>query len=206
MAESTINMTEGSGKKQHTWNRTIGANSVEDDFNLPGEYPYASYTIDPEAAISTATAAAHILQVMAGASLNVRIRRVQIFQDASATAVAVGRFSIVRLTTAGTGGTAVTPSKLDNADGASGATAMTLPTVKGAESTFLYARNLLMRQALAATAAQADDRVWEWAQLPNSKPIIIPAGTANGIAIKNTSAIAAGTVVVYVEFVETAFV
>ena len=46
---------------------------------------------------------------------------------------------------------------------------------------------------------------WEWSQHPNGKPIIIPAGTSNGLAIKSTTAIANAGVLVNVEFTETSF-
>lgn len=204
MAESTINMTEGSGKKQHTWNRTIGANSVEDDFNLPGEYPYASY-FAIAAATSVATANDHVLELMAGSSLNVRIRRIRLEQSANATSATVGTFQILRLSSAGSGGSAVTPAKFDTADGAAGATAMTLPSSKGTETTLLMPMAMDLRQAVLATSAQMDDS-WEWTQLPGQKPIIIAAGTSNGICVKNTAGFAAATVNVIIEFVETTFV
>ena len=205
MPESLIQAApDSSGKKVHTWQRTIGANNVEDEFTIPGEYPYASYSVD-SGNVSAATAASHLLQVMAGASLPVRIRRIRIEQFANATTGAAMALSITRLSTAGTGGTAVTPRPFDTTDAAAGATAMTLPTVKGTETVSIFEMVLTMRQTVAAAGTQPDD-FWEWTQLPNTKPIIIPAGAANGICIKNGTAIAAGTVIVTVELVETNFV
>lgn len=204
MAESLVQVTEGVGKKLHTWARVVGANTVEDDFSLPGEFPLPSYTIDPLGLLSTATANDHLLQIMAGASLNVRLRRIEVYQGASATAATIETLLLVRLTTAGTGGTALTPAKLDTNDVAAGATAMTLPTAKGTEGVEIYRRPLTFRQALATTQSQADP-VWSWYQLPNSKPIIIPAGAANGIALKHTGAVAGASVIVYAEFVETSY-
>ena len=78
MAESIVQVTEGSGKKLHTFNRTIGANSVEDEVVLLGENYLASYMI--VAAASAATANSHVLQIMAGASLKVRVRRIEVQQ------------------------------------------------------------------------------------------------------------------------------
>lgn len=204
MAESIVQVTSAGTTKLHTWQRTIGANNVEDEFVIPGEYPLASYTVVPTGSVSVATANDHILQIMAGASLNVRIRRIRFEQSGNATTAAIGILEIWRLSSAGTGGTAVTPAKLDTGDAASGATAMTLPTVKGTESVLVMRSALIYRQAVSATAAGVDD-AWEWVQQPGQKPLIIPAGAANGIAIKSGSAIAAGTVIPYVEFVETSF-
>lgn len=200
MAESLVQVTEGVGKKLHTWQRTVGANSVEDDFNLPGEYPLASYTVTATG-VSSATAASHMMQIMAGASLNVRIRRIRVNQLAAAAGVNTIDFSIVRLTTAGTGGTAITPSKLDNSDSASGATAMTLPTVKGTEGSIAWDEAIWVGTA----AIPPSPGRWEWVQHPFSKPILIPAGAANGIAIKNT-ALASATFSIVVELVETSFI
>lgn len=198
MAEGFINFTEGSGKKLRTWNRTIGANSTEEQFVIPGEYPTPSYMVYATA-VSGATAASHTIQLMAGASLNVRVRR--IFLHAIAATVGTVRFEVVRLTTAGTGGTALTVGKMDNGDAAVGATAMTLPTVKGTEGAFLWPITV----GSAAAAPQSAVNESGWVQHPNSKAIIIPAGTANGIALK-CSGLAATTFDVAMEFTETSFV
>lgn len=203
MAESIVTLNAGSGgPKLHTWNRTIGANSVEDEFTLPGEYPLASYVAFAES-ISIATANDHVMEVMAGASLNLAVRRIHISQNNSAGTAAIATFRLVRLTTAGTGGTAVTPAKYDNGDAASGATAMTLPTTLGTEGTILDREAVPMRNA-ASTLGGAED-VYEWMAVPNMKSLIVPSGTANGIAIKNMAAIASATVNIRIEFVERNF-
>jgi hypothetical protein len=200
VAEAIVNVTEGSGKKLHAWDRVIGANTVLDEFTLPGEYPYASYFVSA-ISVSIATANDHVLQLMAGSTLKVKIRRIRIDQIINASAVALGQFEVVRLTTAGTGGTAVTPAPLDTSDAASGATARTLTTVKGTEGAVLFRETVTMRAAVQSTAE--DYALWE--QHPGEKPIIIPAGTANGIAIKSITAIANATVVARIEFVEQNF-
>ena len=202
MAETFAEATAGSGLKWHSWTRSIGGSTVHAGFTLPDEYPYASYTAIANA-VSGATANSHMMQVMAGSSLNVRIRRILVTQNAAAAAVAVMPFSVVRLTTAGTGGTAVTPSKDDGADSASGATAMTLPSSKGTEGAFLLQRATWAGTGAIPTGTKGD---FLWEQLINSKPIIIAAGTSNGIAIKNTGGLAGTTYDITVEFVETAFV
>ena len=83
--ESFVNVTEGSGKKLHTNQRTIGANAVEDEYVLPGEFPLPGYFAVANAVAAT-TANDHLLQVMAGASLKVRIRRISVSQNQLATA------------------------------------------------------------------------------------------------------------------------
>lgn len=202
--ESLVQVTEGSGKKLHTWQTTVGANNVEDEFVVPGEYPYASYVI-PFVAISIGTANDHVIQVMAGASLKVRIRRIALRQDGSAAAAAQSRFELFRLTTAGTGGGAITPEKLDPSDAASGCSAMTLPGVKGTESaTRLGSGLLIIRQAVSATAVGFEGE-WRFEAPPSSKGIVLAAGLTNGICIKNMSARATATVSGEVWVTETAF-
>ena len=82
-------------KNAHTWNRTIGANSIEDEYVLQGEQPLPSYTIQAST-ISIATANDHVLEIMAGASLNVRIRSILIEQVVNATAAALVSFALFR--------------------------------------------------------------------------------------------------------------
>jgi len=205
MAESLIQVTEGVGKKLHTWQRTIGANNVEDDFSLPGEYPLAAYVVTPAAAVSMATAGDDIAQIMAGASLNVRIRRIRFEQSAPVTAATFTPVTLIRLTTAGTGGTAITPAKMDNGDSASGATAASGVPVgtRGTAGVTLLNRTIYPVQT--APAGGTPTPYWEWIQLPGVKPIIIPAGAANGIAIRNSGGRAGLTVFWEIELVETSF-
>jgi hypothetical protein len=197
MADSNVNVTEGSGKKLRTWNRTVGGQSVEDEYILLSEPALLSYVTTGGG--TTATANSHILQVMAGASLRLRIRRIRIYQTAAATAVTLGIWGIYRLTTAGTGGGAVTPSALESGDAASGATSMTLPTAKGTEGV------LLGEIAFQMGAAGNVTGYGELIQLPNQKARTVNAGTTQGIAIKNLVAIAGGAIDVMIEFDESSF-
>jgi hypothetical protein len=65
-------------------------------------------------------------------------------------------------------------------------------------------RRFAMAVRSAATSGSEDYHEWE--QLPNAGPIVIPAGTTNGIAVKILNGIATTTSInVYIEFVETAF-
>ena len=198
--ESFVNVTEGSGKKLHTNQRTIGANAVADEYVLPGEFPLPGYFAVANAVAAT-TANDHLLQVMAGASLKVRIRRISVSQNQLATARGIDSIELWRLTTAGTGGTAVTNRPFDTADAAAGATAMTLPTAKGTESILLARRRLLLTQSV--DVAQGGE--WTWEQHPGTPAIVIPAGATNGLAIKHTTANAGAGYNVVVEFVETSF-
>lgn len=191
MAEAFVNVTEGSGKKLHGWDRVIGANTVIDEFTQLGEYPLACYTVTADG-ISAATANDHVLQIMAGASLLLRIRLYWIEQANLGGAAATVGFDVVRLTSAGTGGTAITPAKIDSADGAAAFTAMTLPTVKGTESTRPGPR-IRIPSVSAQPTNSAGPFVWPPIGNLRFKDIVVPAGTANGVALKATANIATAT-------------
>jgi hypothetical protein len=206
MAESTILVPDSGTKKLHTFQRTIGANSVEDEVVIPGEHYLASYVVMPAAAVTCANAGDDIAQVMAGATLNVRIRRIRLEQAGLITAAAATTFLIARVTTAGTGGTAITPSKMDNGDAASGATSASgVPTAThGTIGTNYFTRTIFPVQT-APAGGLALAASWEWVQHPGMKPLIIPAGITNGFVIRNQGARAGLTVNFEIEFTESSF-
>ena len=204
MADSSINVTEGSGKRLQTYDHTVSSVLVQRQAVVLGEQPLASY-LAGASGVSTATANSHLLQIMAGSSSNVRIRRIELWQQVMATTAAIMQVSIVRLSTAGTGGGAVSVNNLDAADAAAGATAMSLPTAKGTEPGTLINAGVYMMQTVAASAQLAGPSlVWDFDGL-RFKSLVIAAGTSNGIALKNVTAIAAGTVHINVWLSETAW-
>ena len=197
MPASLVALTEGAGKNLETWQWVIGANTVERQVIAQGEQHLASYIVGhgtTGGAVSTATANSHLMQISAGASLKVRIRRLQVIQSALATTAVLGQILIVRLSTAGTGGTAQTPAALDPADAASGATAMHLPTAKGTEGGILYESQPYFIQTLTASLPNWPILLDVDFDRLRPKPLIIAAGAANGIAIKQITAVAAATV------------
>lgn len=195
---------DSSGKKAHTIQNTIGANTVEDEVVVPGIFPWATYVAVYES-VSIATANDHLACLNAGGTLKVRVVRIRLEQTANVTTAATSRVQLLRTTTAApTGGTAVTPAPFDTTDAAAGAAGRSLPTAKGTESTMLNSFAMVWRQAISATAAQVDD-AWEWTALSWQKAIVIPAGTTNGLVLKNVTANAAGQVNITIEFVETNF-
>lgn len=199
MTESFVQVTEGAGKKLHTKQRSIGANTVEDEVVLLGEQYLPSYVVVASAQ-SVASGANPPLVLMAGTSLKLRIRRIRIELRAAAAAGVVD-ISIRRCTSAPTGGVAITPVAFDTADPAPGATAMSAPTGGAVASTQIE------RAVLHATSAapQSARPFWEWAQLPNQKPIIVAAGTSNGLRIEISTGVASGSATVTVEFDEASF-
>jgi hypothetical protein len=154
-------------------------------------------------AVSVGTANDHILELMAGSSLNVRIHRITWEQSGNATSAQVASVQVWRLSTAGTGGTSVPPVPMVPSDTV-GATAMTLPSAKGTELKQIDQFAFIYRQAIATTGTQIDD-FWEWERHPSMEPIFIPAGTANGIALKSISGVTGATVNVRIEFTESVY-
>ncbi len=201
MAESLVQVTEGTGKKLHTWSRTIGANVVEDEVIVRGDQYLPGYTTGANGS-AIATTADHLFQLMAGSSLAVRVRRIRLQQVALGGAAATATFTVRRLSTAGTGGTSVTPERLDPGDAAPGATSMILPTAKGTETGEVMKTWTIPVESAQPIRAQP----WEWIEAPGSKPLVIAAGTTNGIAIKVGTGIATVTFAVLIEFTEQSWV
>lgn len=207
MPASIINVTEGSGKALETWQYVIGSNTVERQVIAMGEQHLADYIATPanSGARSTATASSHIFQIMAGASLKVRIRRILMYQAAAATTATLATVALQRLSTAGTGGGVEVVAPLDASDAASGATCMTLPTVKGTVGALVGFRTCYLMQTIAASAQlQAPLLDWDFDR-PRQKPLIIPAGAANGICLQWNTATAGATVLFEVWLGESNF-
>ena len=199
---SYIGVTPGAGAKIATGpTYTENANVVQDQKVHLGEQYLASYTVRA-VAVTAATANSHILQVMAGASLIVRVRKIVITQSQFASADLFAEVDIVRLSSAGTGGSAVTPAPLVAADGASGATAMTLPSAKGTETTFID--SLPVYLGAAEGNPPGPPYVFEFDGL-RRESLLIPAGAANGIAVKLVTAVPVATLYVTAYITEAAF-
>lgn len=201
MSNSSINVTEGSGKRLNTWDRTISSVLVQDQFTLPGEYPYPTYEVHSSGTTSVATTGDHAFQLMAGSALLVRVRRIRVWQFNHAQTASMLTLIVKRLSTAGSGGSTETPRPWDTRDAAAGATCQRLPTVKGTEGVELYRIGMALRTGFSGNP----ELPWEWTQLPGTEPLIIPAGTANGICARVDSGVTNATVMWSIEFVETSF-
>lgn len=194
MATSTfLQVNQGTGAKVHTVTEVIGADTVHQEVWKQGEPYLASYTVTFDG-ISTATANSHLLQIMAGSSLKVRVRRIEMHQDEVATTAVLMNTRLYRLIAAGTGGSTTIPNPLETSDAAAGATVMILPTVKGTEGALIAIAKPYMTQTLGASSPLKQPIiVWNFDR-PRSKPLIIAAGTSNGIAVKNLTAVAGAQV------------
>lgn len=192
--------TDSVGKKLAAGTYTENSQTVYDQKVIPGEAYVPVYMV--VASGLATTAAGHQIEIMAGSTLNVRIRRIVMTQNGASAGVNAVSFQIWRLTTAGSGGTAITPQPLQTTDIAAGATAMSLASSKGTESVQLWQETVWMGTAAIPTPNSA----LRWQQLDFSKPIVIPAGVTNGIAIKQVAAGSSGyTFDFAIEFAETSY-
>jgi hypothetical protein len=201
-----VQVTAGTGKKLATGpTYTEGANIVQDEKVILGEPYIAAYSVSTVTGLGAAVSNAHFMQLMAGAALKVYVRRIRVFQSGLAAAAALIDVRVVRLTSAGTGGGVIVPAQKDNSD-AAGATAMTLPTVKGNEGAQLDIGVGQATAVLSAASARAGLIFEGIYDDERSKAIVIPAGAANGIALKTASGATAATLVlVVIDFSEAAF-
>lgn len=203
MSESSVQVTQGSGTRLRTATRTVASQTVHEEYMQVGEADLPSYSIVTAYGISAATANSHLLQIMAGSSARVALRRLMLYQVAAASSAQNSDLQLVRLTTAGTGGTAITPAPLATSDSAASASAMSLPSSKGTESTILHRQPVYFLQTLGASLTGPWplmlDLDFERLRL---KPPIIAAGTANGLALKCVGAVTSATVVVVAHITE----
>jgi len=197
--------SSSAARKFLTWQQTSGADTVETYLASQHEPHLATYTVQSGGAVAALTANDHTLQIMAGATLRVHLRRLLLYQVANAAADASFQFSLFRLTTAGTGGTAITPRPMDTADAAAGATAITLPTAKGTEGVVLWTGRVFIDNSVIVFGGAAHPLLdLDWRRDPLTKCPIIPAGTSNGLALKQINNDASATFLVHAVFVESA--
>ena len=199
MAESFVQVNEGTGKKLHTYQKVVGANTVEDEIVVLGE-PYLPSYAARAAAIAANATGDRLFALIAGATLPVRIWRIEVWQDTAAAATAYQLLNFRRITSP-TGGTANTPQPFDTTSAAAGASLSAKPTA-GTLGTIFFSLNL---QVGAATSLLPDRAMAVWDASINRQPIIIPAGTSNSFGCSIASAIATVTYGVNVYFDETSF-
>lgn len=190
-------------RKQHSVQRSNGTDTVEQYVHVIGEPYLATYTIPAVTEVPLQTANAHLIEIMAGGTLSVCVRWLAVYESTAATASTLMLFSLFRLTSAGTGGTVITPAPHHTSDAAAGATAMTAPSSKGTETTVVDSRTGV---TLSAPAVAGFTPIWarDW-RMERTKGLWIPAGASNGIALKQLTAVAtAGKVLIVAEIVESA--
>lgn len=193
--ESSLAVTPGAGQNLRTVSRIIDGTTVHEQGVIAAEGTLATYTaigID----VAVTTSADHILFVQGDGTNYCRLRWVRIAQSTLAGAVGTLDLRLLRTSTAGSGGTTVSPRPFDAADtDPFGGTAQTRPSSKGTEG------NQLLQCRLGIVAANPMDsrNQWEWrADRSNMKPIIFGNATTSGIVLKVQTGVA--TVKIDVEF------
>ena len=201
MAVSSIAVDDATtpDKYLHTNQRTISGTARDDQYVLQGWSAYPTYTAIASS-ISVATTDAHVLQIMGDGTNYSRVTRIELHPYVATTA-AILRIGLYRLSTAGTGGGAVTIAGHDSADTYAGAAA-TLPTVKGTEGALLHHWSLYMNNASTPTQP-VDSKIW--VPTPGAKPLIFGPLTTAGVAFKVVVGLPAGTVYIEVEWATTSY-
>jgi hypothetical protein len=144
-----------------------------------GNSQKATYTISTLTA-APASANYAVLNIEAGATKTPRIRRVIISNPGFGTAAALLTFELVRTTSASSGGTATVPAPHDTTDAAYSGLARKDGATLGTIGTQITTFSIFQPATAAANFAPA---VFEfYGQM--SKAMTIPAGTANGIALR----------------------
>lgn len=206
MAHAFIMINEGTGKQLGHYDRVVNGQTIYEQKVLQSEPVLATYTVSVTTAASLNVANSHVLQLMAGGTNAMILRRLRVSQAAGVDNSQVVVWQLLRLTTAGTGGTAYTPRALDSADAVADSSAMALPTAKGTESFILWTESTFMWKAppgAQTTPTYRPEMIFEldFTSLI-TKGIRVPASA--GLALKNITAAppAGGTVHVWAEFVE----
>jgi hypothetical protein len=162
----------------------------------PAQSARKGYTVSTGALAPTAAKELFVIESYAAAV--VRLLRIVIWNVGSQTTPGVRLLQLLRTTTAGSSG-AVTPAPLDAADGAYSGLCRVTPTA-GTESTVIDQIPIYVPSAAAAMAPIVID----FDGLRALKAPAIPAGTANGIALKDPGATGAAGIYVTAYFTDGA--
>jgi hypothetical protein len=197
MPLSLIAYTDGSGKNLETFQRTRSAVAYENQIVIPGEPAQPTFEIICTA-ISTATSASHLVMIQADGTLYTRIKRIYVEQVGAAGSATLAQLQIVRVSTAGSGGSAITARGRDSADSYSG-TIQTLPSSKGTEGNILLNKRLALSNT-AATTANPNNWEWKAETQTGQKGITIGSATTDGVVLKIITGIASATVDISITF------
>lgn len=198
MSFSSVGITEAASpdKRFHTWQRTISATDVEDQYMLAAVSAFPTYTAIADD-VSLATSADHLLMLQAdGTNYDYLLRAWVMPTDDVPAAASIANIQIVRTTTAGSSGGAVTVGAFDTGDSAYGGTVQTLPSSKGTESTLLWQRRIPLSASQPADMLAAP--FFDVSRY--GKPIRWGNGTTSGIVFKVETGVASCTVDIVAEF------
>lgn len=205
MPESFINLTEGSGKKAHTFQRVIGANTVEDEVWPLAELSPAAYLLTtPSAGVSMGTADTHLLAYQCPSNFFTYVRWIRVYQLAAATAAGTTVLELVRIRTitgAG-GGSNIDAAKLDATDqqsgffqGVAGGT-----TQKGLEYVVMDRVSAQFTQTIAAqSGGMLPQMIAEFRPTPRG-PLMRLHPAESGLVVRNVAARAGATVLIEMSY------
>lgn len=200
MAESELAVTPGSGLNLRTNSRTIAGNTRHEQAMIPGEGSLPTYTAIG-ISIAVTTSGDHVLFIQGDGTNYCRLRRLEIKQATAPGASGTLDLRLLRTSTAGSGGTTVSPRPFDAADTDPFAgVCQTRPSSKGTEGNQL----LQCRVQTNTTNSSSTPYLWR-ADQANSKPIIWGTSTANGLVLKVQTGVATVTVDVELEFTVSSF-
>lgn len=196
MSESSLPLTDGDGSAGlRVNNQTIGGTAVDTQYVAVGQTGNPTYTMRFQD-VSMATANAHLAVIMGNGTAYPKIHEIYITQGGTATGTAVPEFAVLRVSTVGTGGTAVSarPFNPSNTSPYSGS-CFVLPSSAGSEGDILLNGGMNVRTVNTGVV-----QPFKWEQGLATEPIISGNGTASGIAIKNLRAVVGGTAAGYIVF------
>lgn len=176
--------------------RTDGADTVEEAAVALSEPFLPTYRIASATAVAVTPADSHLLQIFAGASLRVGVRRILVFQVAAANSTSNDEIALYRTNSAGTGGTAVTPVPLDPADSAADCAARLLVSSKGTETTLVDYRQMILH---ATNTTIGLNPVADF-DFRTDKALWLPVNT--GLVVKNLTADSSATLRFVAQIVE----
>lgn len=201
MTGSYVSVTPGTGVNLATGpTYSEGGRTVQDEKTIAGLPYLATYVAAMQPAITSA--GTHLFELMAGSSLIVNVHRIEVNVWAASGGANLCQFGLYRLSTAGTGGTAVTSRALDPADAAAAASCMSIPSVNGAEAGNIWAGAFSV-PASSQTQNPALFIIDYESRL--RKPLRIAAGTSNGIALKNITSVSSASLAIMVYWTESPF-
>jgi hypothetical protein len=200
---SYVMVNDGTGSKVSFVQRSKSSNTVnETEVSL--SLPYIpGYRLTTPSPVSLATASSHLMQFLGSAINRDLLRFIEVTQVGNAAASKQVEFELLRLTTAGTGGTSITPNPSDLVDPATSARGMTLPSAKGTESSLMGKK---AGPILTTAATAGHERVVRFT-FPetgdnSTKPVTTASGATTGWVLKNVQSDATCTVLISAEFQE----
>jgi hypothetical protein len=186
--ESVIQITDAAAatKYLHTQSRSYSGTTKEDQLFLkayPTRVTYRAYA----SAVITTTSASHLIFIQADGTNYTFINGLYIKQTTLAGAAATANIQLVRTSTAGTGGGAISAYPMDASDTSPyGGTIQTLPTAKGTEGVTLDGFPV----ALVAAQPMDTRNQYFYRFDDDEKGIVIGTATTDGIAVKLITGIA----------------